>query len=463
VISCDIGWTPSEPFLALQEGQSGGFAGVRRSLPGGTGRAVPVDAAMKKPTHRTTSTCATLFATLGFVGTASADTLWIEAESGRNFAAGSISSPFIIADDPAASDSGYITVQAGKNSTTAVPTTGIASYKINVVNAGTYRIWGRVIAPTTQDDSFYVRMDGGAWISWNDMPFNSAWHWDRVHPPATTTPSSFSLAAGAHTLQVAYREDGAKLDVMVLTNDNNYSPNVSPLGDPPPPAKVTVTPSKGALLVSWSNVPRTFAYTILRRLPGGSWVNWESTPNHSFTDPVTAGTNYCYSIISDGADGTTTQTTEVCGTSASNIRLVSEPEKMSLTSPMQATTTGVHVAAGNNSLTAAPATGYARHDFRLGVGATVKIWGSGVAPSVNDDSFWVRMDRGAWINWNGFKPSGTCGWDDVHDANNGNLPSSFTLAAGSHTLEFAYREDGTDLNKVLISDSITTTVPTNCY
>jgi hypothetical protein len=35
-----------------------------------------------------------------------------------------------------------------------------------------------------------------------------------------------SLAAGAHTISVAYREDGARLDTVLLTNDLSLVPGL---------------------------------------------------------------------------------------------------------------------------------------------------------------------------------------------------------------------------------------------
>src|SRR5438067_1630097 len=81
--------------------------------------------------------------------------LWPEAESAA------LSAPMQTATDSAASGGVYIQVAAGNNSTTAAPSSGIATLTFSVPAAGTYKVWGRVIAPTTSDDSFWVRMDGG--------------------------------------------------------------------------------------------------------------------------------------------------------------------------------------------------------------------------------------------------------------------------------------------------------------
>jgi hypothetical protein len=98
--------------------------------------------------------------------------LWIEAESG------SITFPMQVGTDAAASGGSYIAVAGGNNSNSSPPTTGVATYNFNVTAAGTHKVWARVIAPTTSDDSFWMRMDGGAWIRWNEVSLGSSWHWD---------------------------------------------------------------------------------------------------------------------------------------------------------------------------------------------------------------------------------------------------------------------------------------------
>lgn len=134
-------------------------------------------------------------------------TVWLEAECGN---AGSLWN--INADNTASNDQ-YVTIASGNNSTGSAPTSsnGHIDYDFEVSESGTYTLWARVIAPSPTDDSFWIRMDGGSWISWNNIaPGSTSWTWDDVQ--------SYSLSAGSHTLTVAYREDGTRLDKLYLTN-----------------------------------------------------------------------------------------------------------------------------------------------------------------------------------------------------------------------------------------------------
>jgi len=146
--------------------------------------------------------------------------LWLEAESAT------LTAPMQTAADTAASGGRYLQVAAGNTSTGTPPASGRATFTFQVVDSGTFKAWGRVIAPTTGDDSFWVQMDGAAWVNWNEITLGSAWHWDDVHDaPAGGNPVSWFLSPGVHTLTIAYREDGTKLDRLLLTNDPAMVPS----------------------------------------------------------------------------------------------------------------------------------------------------------------------------------------------------------------------------------------------
>jgi polygalacturonase len=146
-------------------------------------------------------------------------TVTAEAESGT------VTAPMQIEADPAASGGHDVTVAAGNNSKSSPPANGSTVIPFTVGAAGTYRLWGRVIAPSNEDDSFWVRVDNGPWTDWNDIPTASSWHWASVtDDTAGDAPVLPALVAGAHTIIVAYREDGARLDRILVTNDLDLTP-----------------------------------------------------------------------------------------------------------------------------------------------------------------------------------------------------------------------------------------------
>jgi hypothetical protein len=130
---------------------------------------------------------------------------WFEAECAQ------VGSLWNRTNDSNASNSQHVTIQPGTESTAGAPasTAGHVVFPVNVSTAGTYRLFARMSGPTANDDSFWVRIDNGAWTMWNNW-WNANWIWVQF-------PSTFNLSAGGHTVTFAYREDGTRLDKINLT------------------------------------------------------------------------------------------------------------------------------------------------------------------------------------------------------------------------------------------------------
>jgi hypothetical protein len=140
---------------------------------------------------------------------------WFEAE------AGAPTSPLVAAADAAASNGQFIWVPSGAAvDCTTTTTGGWATYTVNVATAGTYKIWGRSIAPSTSKDSFCLQVDTGAVTNFT-LNVSPTWVWSLAQTP---TSSTYTLSAGTHTIKVRYRETGAKLDRLLLTNNLSYTP-----------------------------------------------------------------------------------------------------------------------------------------------------------------------------------------------------------------------------------------------
>ena len=144
---------------------------------------------------------------------------WLEAERGT------ITAPMRVRASSTASAGAGIQAAAGSNSVAAPPNRGRARYSFQVGASGRYRIWGRAIAPTAQDDSFWIRVDGGPWRVWHGISLGSRWHWVDLETAAgSRLPLLADLAAGGHVLELAYREDGARLDRLLITDALGYTP-----------------------------------------------------------------------------------------------------------------------------------------------------------------------------------------------------------------------------------------------
>jgi len=123
-------------------------------------------------------------------------------------------------DNDASNDKKAIVV-SGNNSNTTPPTgaESIIRFDFDLNNANDYNIIGRVKTPTSNDNSFWVRVDGSSWVHWASIPSSSAWQWNQVHDSNNSDqPVIYNLDAGSHTIEIAYSEDGVGLDKIYISS-----------------------------------------------------------------------------------------------------------------------------------------------------------------------------------------------------------------------------------------------------
>ena len=127
----------------------------------------------------------------------------------------------------------------------------------------------------------------------------------------------------------------------------------------------------------------------------------------------------------------------------------------------------IEVASGNNSTGDPPGDGTAAYDITV-EGGVYKIIGRVITPSGGDDSFWVRIVNAAgevvetntdnhgsgWVRWNSIAGGAQWHWDEVHSNDDDNATVEFNLSPGDHVLEIKYREDGTLLDGLVITNDL---------
>jgi len=142
---------------------------------------------------------------------------WLEAEQ-----ADVIVNPLEVAYDEKASEGSYIYSQNGTiNKYT--PSFILAAYRVHITHPGLYILLGRVKASDARDDSFFVQIDDDLNYLWELEKYNY-WHWAEVHTRDGDGPVLFDLTAGVHVIKVKLREDGTKLDKLLLTNNITFNP-----------------------------------------------------------------------------------------------------------------------------------------------------------------------------------------------------------------------------------------------
>lgn len=140
--------------------------------------------------------------------------VYFEAENAQ------IMPAFEIGEDTAASGGKFVWMpgEAGQGGGGG---TASATWKLEAAQAGEYFLWGRVMAPTPDDDSFFVRtVTGGPSFlpttTWS-VGTHEKWEWVKFS-------QKLALPQGEMQLQLRVREDGAKMDRLFLTRDANEIP-----------------------------------------------------------------------------------------------------------------------------------------------------------------------------------------------------------------------------------------------
>jgi hypothetical protein len=322
---------------------------------------------------------------------------------------------------------------------------------------------------------------------WNSIAPGSSWHWDEVHNSNNNGQVvTYNLSSGSHTLTVAYREDGTQLDKIYITNSGstpsgtgsaatNCTANQPPNANAGPDQTVTDSNGNGSESVtlngSGSSDPDG-SITSYVWTEGGNQIATGATPAVTFS----VGVHNVTLTVTDnnGAQDTDNVTITVNAGSSGSVWLEAECGARGslwnvVSSGSASNGSYVTIQAGNNSTGSAPTNtnGHINFTFSVGPSGNYIVWGRVITPNANDDSFWIRMDGGSWIMWNNIAPGSSWHWDEVHNSNNGNQVVNFNLSSGSHTLTVAYREDGTQLDKIYITNSGTTpsgtgSAATNC-
>ena len=116
----------------------------------------------------------------------------------------------------ASPDSGY-----SQSSTTAanLATTPRLSYNINIPEAGNYTVWALCKVPNADGDSLHIGLDNTFKFTANGISdiASSQWIWLDLKSKLTAGTALENVAAGNHTLDIWFREDGLAVDRIFLT------------------------------------------------------------------------------------------------------------------------------------------------------------------------------------------------------------------------------------------------------
>jgi len=225
----------------------------------------------------------------------------------------------------------------------------------------------------------------------------------------------------------------------------------------------------------------------------GLFYQWYSSPNAngsnstaitgatlaSYNAPTTTvGTTYFYCIISSTCS--TSVTSNVVSVQInipvfSGNNLCIEAENFAPTSnlsPMQVvsnslasngqfvimskTVDGDH---GGSYLSPTASDGILKYNFKLNQSTTIYPWLRVICPSTSSDSYWYRIDNNTtWLQWHtpiNPQTSDTLMWQPLNailQNDGGYKIMGINMSGGDHTIEITYREKGTTIDKILLTD-----------
>jgi len=142
----------------------------------------------------------------------------IEAETGLLYG------PLVVGIDENASHEKFISCPGGDPNPTGDPTKGRAEYSFSLNESGDYVIWGRIYAPSGEEDSFFFVVDAVAdTLLWDlESPYNE-WRWMKFTDRESGEFRQY-LNTGQHSLTVIKREINSRLDKIIITKDVNFQP-----------------------------------------------------------------------------------------------------------------------------------------------------------------------------------------------------------------------------------------------
>ncbi|MDQ3065386.1 MAG: carboxypeptidase regulatory-like domain-containing protein [bacterium] len=104
---------------------------------------------------------------------------------------------------------------------------GIATISTSVPAAGDYRVWVRMMAPDSTNNSVLLEIDGGTCYTVGNSTSIAAntWTWVSYENNNTSSIINANLTAGNHSVRIIGNERGVKVDRVILTADASCIPS----------------------------------------------------------------------------------------------------------------------------------------------------------------------------------------------------------------------------------------------
>ncbi len=356
---------------------------------------------------------------------------------------------------------------------------------------GPFRLFARVDARSNINDSYYVRVNGGAWYAWKSgITAGQGFQWNEM-------PLTIELKSGTNVVDFAYREASTRLDKLFLSSEGEQPSGMGGTATNCKPPNVT------PLAIATSDVIHGQAPLAVQLDGSGShdpdgqlvrhqwnWADGSTEGMHAQIDLPVGSHMVTLTVVDDRGARDEDEVLIIVEKAPVTPPTPSAPEEETVdpmdpsnpTDPMEpdspdkrkgATTWWLEaecaqvgnrwmeeasaaasggksvVVPTGSSLSTAPADVPDNHvRFTLSALTTDDYYLAARvnAPSNASDSYWVRVNDGDWFKWsNGVRRGSGFNWTK--------LPITLKLTSGLNTVDFAFREGGAQLDKVFISRS----------
>ncbi len=378
----------------------------------------------------------------------------------------------VITDPNASGGAANNAVQSLPNDGTAYPafnpTAASLGYAINVPagSAANFYVHVRDFGATSSDDSIYVSLDGGSTTQVISAGRTLDWK---------SSPSSFALPAGFHTLTIWDREDGIELDKIVVSNSSTPPTGTGPAESAQSQAAAPVFSPDGGSYAGTQTVTITTATAgaTIRYTTDGSAPS--ETSGTIYTTPLTIDATTTVNAIayldgiSDSSISSATYTIDTgpMGPTAfmmtGNVVAMEAEHFSSQTAAGGKDWTPIHEDAasgsGNNAVQILPNTGGAslapdvstpHVDYLVNVpagsAASFYVHLLDRGPSSTDDSVYISIDDST-TTFQQVTAFPTYVWKSTS--------APFAIGAGLHTITIWMREDGAIVDKLAVTTSST--------
>ncbi len=181
-------------------------------------------------------------------------------------------------------------VQAQTSCPTVPTNTGTVTFS-TTTTAGTYRVWSRMKAADSINNSFYLKIDNNcAILVGNSSQISSStWTWVDYQNGNTSTKINATLTAGAHVITLIGNEPGVSVDKVLLTKNLSCVP--IGFGTNCPAELPTSSPAPSPTLNPTSTSTPTPTPTSTPTPVPGSFSQYIEAENFTLSSPMTKGSD----------------------------------------------------------------------------------------------------------------------------------------------------------------------------